>query len=469
MFLRLKDGYALRGWQDKPHALLGPGGLVETLDNITFQALSFCTGSVNVQSPLVLPVHRQILGQALEKGIVEACAEGASLHKKQRYHMYPSRYMRMAHWSVTGKCNYRCKHCFLSAPENTGEETTFEQCVHVVEQLAECGVTCLSLTGGECLVRSDFLPIVDKILEAGIHIATIYSNGKLVKEPLLRELRHRGIFPEFNMSYDGKGWHDWLRGMAGAEEAVLEAFSLCRSMGFPTSAEMCIHKGNAHTLLESIQILADAGLRSVKVVPVANMGMWEAYDQNYSLSCDEVYELYLSCIEELYRKGIPLDIMLSGFIEMTRGSLQYHLPATELNGPANAKQCICAHARQVIYISSEARVLPCMPLANSSMAGEFPSLLEMSLAQALNSSRYNSVLDTTLEEYLSHNADCRQCPDKFQCGGGCRANALLKAGDYFAKDEDICRLYKNGYREKIHAAVEKGARESTSRREVLEN
>lgn len=55
---------------------------------------------------------------------------------------------------------------------------------------------------------------------------------------LLDALEARGIRPEFNMSFDGVGTHDWLRGIDGAERDVERAFLLCRERGFPTGAEM---------------------------------------------------------------------------------------------------------------------------------------------------------------------------------------------------------------------------------------
>ena len=116
---------------------------------------------------------------------------------------------------------------------------------------------------------SDVVPCMQMsglLLEQGSHIIQIFSNGALVSRKLLSELDKRGTHPEFNMSYDGLGWHGWLRGIPGAEEAVDRAFRLYREMGFPTGAEVCIHAGNKHLLRASGQwrqalIQGDAGGR----------------------------------------------------------------------------------------------------------------------------------------------------------------------------------------------------------------
>ena len=95
----------------------------------------------------------------------------------------------------------------------------------IIEQMSDCGIMNVTLTGGEPLVRRDFWDIVDGLLKHGIGITQIYSNGKLANEKLLDGLIERGIQPEFNMSYDGdEGWHDWMRGIPDAGKIVLDAF-----------------------------------------------------------------------------------------------------------------------------------------------------------------------------------------------------------------------------------------------------
>ena len=102
----------------------------------------------------------------------------------------------------------------------------------------------------------------ERLLEGGVRIGTIMTNGSLVTEKLLDELERRGVRCEFNMSYDGtQGCHDWLRGVPGADDAVQRAFRLCRERGFPTGSEFVLHKGNAPTLRESVRLLGEYGVQ----------------------------------------------------------------------------------------------------------------------------------------------------------------------------------------------------------------
>ncbi|MBQ3394884.1 MAG: radical SAM protein, partial [Synergistaceae bacterium] len=82
-------------------------------------------------------------------------------------------------------------------------EAPHEDIMKIIDMLAECGVMQISLTGGEALIRKDFFEIVDALIERGIIITRIYSNGALVTENVLRELEKRKIRPGFNISFDG--------------------------------------------------------------------------------------------------------------------------------------------------------------------------------------------------------------------------------------------------------------------------
>ena len=246
---RLRDNYVLRGWDKLPYAAADTStGNTEFLTAKQFQAVELCDGSVDVSMPYIPDEFRQIISDAEKRGIVEKCEAGQGLRESQQYRKYPSRYIRSVEWSITGKCNYKCRHCYMSAPEPDAYELPHESVMDIVNQLAECGVMSVELTGGEPLIRPDFLEIVDVLREHNIIIEKIKTNGSLVSEKLLYELDRRNVYPEFQISYDGKGIHDWLRGVAGAEKAADQALIFCRDMGFRTMVGMILHqREHAHT------------------------------------------------------------------------------------------------------------------------------------------------------------------------------------------------------------------------------
>ncbi|MDR1422706.1 MAG: radical SAM protein [Coriobacteriales bacterium] len=426
------------------------------LDSDTFEALRCCDGEIGTEH---IPDRlHPILEKAAREGIISACEPGCALDEWQHYHRYDSRYMRTAHWSVTGHCNYRCRHCYMSAPDAKYGQLSTEKCLSIADEIAGCGIREVSITGGEPLVRKDFWQIVDRLLGHRIRITTVYSNGKLVTPELLDGFEERDIHPEFNMSFDGVGFHDWLRGVKGAEEEVNRAFALCREHGFPTAAELTLHQRNKHTLRESIDHLAKLGVAHIKTNPAGKTGAWAENAGEDHLSLEETLEAYLAYIPQYYRDGQPMTVMLGGAFYAYKGDPHFWIPSQKSSADDSraATRCVCGHARQVMYLAADGKVLPCMALSGMSVQKNFPSLTQMSLTQALNDSYYMNFIDTRLAAYLEHNERCQKCEQRFVCGAGCRASALQDhPSNIMAPDESFCAILTGGYAERIRTTAEK--------------
>lgn len=457
MFYKLNSQFMLRGWENVPYAVVKKNGGVNFIKEIEMRALQLCNGKIDVSMPLVPKALRELLPYFEEQGVILPCKQGDGILAEQEYKRYPGRYIRRAHWSITGRCNYRCKHCYMSASEAKLGELDHDMVMSIVQQLADCGIQSVTLTGGEPLVRKDFLEIVDALLAAGICIDAIYSNGKLVTDALLEQLERRGIYPEFNISYDGiDGWHDWLRGVPDAGKIAENAFLRCKERGFPTAAEMCLHQGNKHLVRETVNCLSKLGCRSLKIGQIVSIGAWKENGAGVSLSSKELFQIFLDYIPYYYEDGMPLELQLGGMFYATPlKPKEYWLPVL-MNCQCLEKTYICNHARMVMYISAEGRVLPCLPLAGLDIQQEFPLISEMGLLKCISDSRYMRLLDTRATEILEHNPECRTCKYVMQCLAGCRASALESApDDILAPDLAACTLFKGGWVEKTKAVMEK--------------
>ena len=453
MYYKLKPQYRLRGWDKLPCAIEDrQKHSVRFITPLQMDALKLCSGKIDLSLALVPEEIRQTIPELEKAGLIVPCQPGDGILPVQEYRQYPCRYIHTAHWSITGGCNYRCKHCYMSAPEAKFGHLERETVLRMAGEIADCGIMNVSLTGGEPLIRPDFLEIVDALLEGGVRITQIYTNGALVNEKLLQALDRRGVHPEFNMSFDGVGWHDWLRGVTGAEEAVDRAFCLCRDMGFPTGAEMCIHWANRHTLRATMNHLKDVGCGWVKTCPVSNTGEWRKNGYGESIDNRALFQTYLDYLPQYYEDGMPVPMMLGGFFSASpEKPLEYDVPL--FRPPAEPRKCVvCGHARHVMYISPEGRALPCMSLTGSSVQAEFPLIPEIGLARCITDSRYMDFINTRADKVLEHNPECTQCTFRLWCQGGCRASGLSDSGDLndlLYRDSACCELFRGGWIVKI--------------------
>jgi radical SAM protein with 4Fe4S-binding SPASM domain len=431
------------------------GGTLFLPGNV-YDTLRFCNGRFEEDSPVFIGQRKEHLKRFRELGLIEDMEAPGALLPEQEYKEYENRYIRMIHWSMTGHCNYRCRHCYMSAPYGLFPEPDTKECRRIIDEIASCGIRLISLTGGEVLIRKDLLELVDCMLERGLRIVMIMSNGALVSEKLLKELEKRNCKPEFNMSFDGtEGWHDWLRGVEGASKAVERAFLLCKEHGFPTGSELCLHRGNADNLRESVRRLSEWGVGSLKVARLCSAG--EAVNiREQSLSCKEEYDIYLNYIPQYIEDGMPLkDIMLSGAFGCHNG--EPYIPAVKGREEApNDKQYVCRASRMTMYLGPDGRILPCIPMSETDKTQEyFPVISNMTLKDALTDSSYLSFIRADMGKYLEHNKECMACEYKYRCGAGCRGKAATSNGgtDLLAPDPDACLFFKGGYYDRVKELI----------------
>lgn len=447
MKLIISEKWKLVGYRKLPY-ILRPvsGGTDIFLNQEEFHQLTECNGLHDI-------TENALIKRLMDRGILERTEDTVRFSP---YQFYDVEYRRSIHWSITGHCNYRCKHCFMDAPEARFPQPSLDELKNYVEQMVECGIQTVDITGGEPLVRSDFLEIVDCVLEHGIKISAIYSNGRLVSEELMQELDRRNVCCAFQFSYDGtEGWHDWLRNVDGAETDVLRAFSLCRKYHHPMSVSMCVHKGNRHTLRDSIRLLAENGVQSVKLNAVRAAGAWKRYPE-YLLSREEICNVYLDYIPQYFEDNAPTDIMLDGFFEYSRGSQNYRMGFIRDCAAEAIGDCyVCSMTRVNCYIGADGQVVPCMSMAGTEMGKKFPNLKDMRLKDIFNDSYLSWAGGITIKDIAEHNQKCRNCEYLGDCSGGCRATAVGEEDDdYLKTDEETCSFFTDRWAEKIKTVAD---------------
>jgi len=142
--------------------------------------------------------------------------------RQQRFiSLIPFRPIR-ASINVTHNCNSKCITCSMWKEKSRDELTTAEL-GDTLSQLRALGITDLSLTGGEPLLRSDLPAIVSKARElkfARIHVVT---NGLLLTQRRAEELIESGA-TSFYISLNGtEEAHDMTRGIKGAYAKTVAA------------------------------------------------------------------------------------------------------------------------------------------------------------------------------------------------------------------------------------------------------
>ena len=127
------------------------------------------------------------------------------------------------YFSLTNRCNLRCKMCSVSESGNGAYEMSLEEIKEIIRQIKSLGVRHLILSGGEVMLRGDIREIIDFSISCGIEMVDIITNGTLLDAPTLEYFISAGL-NHLTISLDGlRRSNDYIRGegvFAKAEAAM---------------------------------------------------------------------------------------------------------------------------------------------------------------------------------------------------------------------------------------------------------
>ena len=453
----LNSPFRLRGWKDRL------GGIYYTekrrvsfIGKENYLLLMKCDGAHDIVVDALPENQRKFLEGVEKEGVIRKAGFLEFLSPVQEYKLYPASYKRSVHWSITGACNFKCRHCFMSAPHAKHGAPTHEQIIQIADSIAECGIFDVGITGGEPLIRDDFLDIVSALTDRNIEISNIYTNGWLVDEKLLDELEKRGQHPSFQLSFDGIGMHDFLRGVPGSEEKTISAIKLLHEHGHGISVSMCMHRKNIDTLRETVKLLASLGVSSMKAGSMMDLGEWAQPEvADLQLTPQENLEMIERYIPQYFEDDAPLSIMLSGAFMYTPGDSEWHIYyKRECSAEEEKKSPSCGVLTENFYIGADGMVAPCMGMCDCGYAQNFPNLFKTPLKDIIApGSDFNKLCSTTVGEVRDKSGKCRDCKYIDRCAGGCRNGAIMHGDNYYAPDEENCFFFENGWEERITAAA----------------
>ncbi len=99
-----------------------------------FLFLLRCDGAHEIIEEELSEENRNLFRELKEKGIIRPADFMEFLSPEQEYKVYPAKYKRQAHWSITGECNLKCRHCFMSAPHAKHGAPTHDEIINIADQ-----------------------------------------------------------------------------------------------------------------------------------------------------------------------------------------------------------------------------------------------------------------------------------------------------------------------------------------------
>src|SRR5712691_8746409 len=152
---------------------------------------------------------------------------------------------------LTYGCNLHCVHCYTDCYNHQDlikREMSYEQVVHILDQLHDVGVLWVCFTGGEIFVRKDFFNIYAYAKEKGFLII-LFTNGTLITEAIADYLKEH---PPFCIEISCHGatdeTFDRITQVRGSFQRFLKGVRLLLERGLPIKLKTKAMTVNQHEL-----------------------------------------------------------------------------------------------------------------------------------------------------------------------------------------------------------------------------
>ncbi len=324
--------------------------------------------------------------------------------------------------SITRSCNLRCLHCDVNAGNDTEPPLTPQEVYEIVTEaltLTMKNELLLALTGGEPLMRRDFLDIVELLSQNRKIRIQIITNGTLlnqhIAETLSYHLKSMHLKGLVLVSLDGatQSTHELLRGK-GTFSKALEGIKLLIDHGCPTTISMCIHRQNFHEIEAFVELGKSLGVDNVDFSVLRRVGRVAS---NRTLETPS----YRDVIEELE------NILVKSSPERIRFMSSVFIPLCFLPVALPMRSVYCGCGFKTLGIDYNGDVYPCVSWMGKD---------DQKVGNIRNMPLKKLYFETSLNRKLhclnipQSAAKCSQCPYKYFCGGGCRAETLFESRNF---------------------------------------
>jgi len=452
MYCILREDIALRSWKgiDRAYYVRGES-MAHGLGRPQFEIMQLANGLHDIPESIEL---RRLAAA----GLVLSCKKGEhTLSDWQKLKQYENRYFPFVHWMITGKCNYNCLHCFNCA-DNAPlmAEYSWEDAVRLMDEMRDCGVHGVGLTGGEPMLHPRFLDIVRGIHDRGMFVDKILTNGHFITQEKLDFLKAHGQRPLMKISFDGIGCHDWMRNHRGAEEAAMRAIRLCVKNGFPVMVQYNLNRRTMSKLLETACMLDEMGVRSLRILRTSESPRWKENGGGNTLGMQEWFDFTVDFMREYAAGERRMQVIMWMICHLNPVEKTFFLRPVRCGaGQYRDKLPMCQEVRRVVCVSVDGDLYPCMQAGVylDQMGAKLGNVKKSGLQALLTEGPFIDAACASVGEFIAENEKCRACPHAKYCAGGCRVCAMYLTGNPRMHDPQKCFFFENGYYDQFADAL----------------
>ena len=340
-------------------------------------------------------------------------------HTSDRSWMKPSP-MKQLFWNVTYNCNYGCGICFTDAGKPQCDELTTREAMEVIDRACEAGVKDLIISGGEPFMRKDMVEILAHMAGTGM-AARIASNGSLLTDDLLRQLRQDTPTKSFQISIDTLEpdlYSEFHRAPSRLLRSALHAVSRIQEHGFHTTVSVRLTPATLPGIPRLLDRACVEGWHTVTIHwPMHTRRTADAFAQDAD---------FLTLLEPVFEHFLALP--QRWLIEMYVPWARYHPVARQLEKQIRVVYSGCGAGRDLLALNPCGWLSPCVCL-------DVPAAYVGNVRRDDLASVFQNAPICHMYRRPKEHGICAECPNVHTCGGGCRAAAFVLTGRLDAQDE----------------------------------
>lgn len=334
---------------------------------------------------------------------------------------HPRKRQCYAVWEITLKCNLACTHCGSRAGDARSQELTTAEALDLVRQMADVGITEVTLIGGEAFLRHDWLEIAREIVRCGM-VCSMTTGGYGINLTTAQRMKDAGI-SHLSVSVDGMQLtHDELRGKVGSWRQAFATMGHLREVGIPFGANTQVNRHSAPEFPLLYQALLEAGARAWQIQMTVPMG--NAADNSEMLLQPAELLAFHPLLAHLAQRGHR-----EGLIVQPGNNFGYYGPYDRLLrsfGRPNNEWAFwrgCAAGLATIGIEADGVIKGCPSLPTSAYSGgniRDHSLAEILLEREELTFNLNAGTDQATDHLWGF---CKTCDFAELCRGACNWTA----------------------------------------------
>jgi radical SAM protein with 4Fe4S-binding SPASM domain len=317
---------------------------------------------------------------------------------------------------LTFHCNLRCVHCYITQAESIGEiyrkdhELGTGEICNIMDQVVDEGCLFLLLTGGEPLLRSDFVELYTYAKRKGL-VLTLFTNGTLVTPELadfLGDWQPRLV--EITLYGYTRETYERVTGVPGSYERCRRGIDLLQQTGVRLALKTMVLTLNRHELPAMWAFAESLGL-AFRHDATVHASIDSSHPQwDYRLSPDQV---------------VRLDLDDSKTVEEWK-DLYARFPV-DTTGPGSLFRC--GAGRGVFHVDAYGRLAPCMSARHATY-----DLRNGSFREGWRQYLHQVILQRAPAEHR-----CSACELQVICRN-CPGVAYMETGDPGEVSEYMCRV-----------------------------